>query len=422
MRIENDENGGEETSVEPSKTTSARPSTSSRDLKKPAAPMPHPILKKSRGPSNTGPHPTARFVSPPGSEDEKEKKSSISPNAHVVVRPPTPELKGERESQNTLKVPPSTTSAAKKKGKGHVVATGAGRRRPAVVRRKSSQSSTERHASEKSVSNIDEKEESGDETEKESTTRDPLPTASNLRGTEGNLKKGSSSTLTQQLKSHGDKPTDVSGKDSQVLSQAGPGPSSQLTATQNALLATRSGSTLDESELDEEELKELELQKFLLAEANARVGGRQPTRSSSQVLRQNLRSVSLSNLKPAGNAAATSVVKGKASVAPRLAEAAGVLDNTPHPTEPKNIEKSSSLQFPKRTVPSLSAKDPSISKLASPLVSKSQSQLALLLQQDSARTKESSSKGKGKEKQTETGSEDTQDEGLQMPLRAKKKK
>lgn len=62
--------------------------------------MPPPILKKNRGPSSTGPRPTARFISPHSSEDEDpDEISSFTnnpPDAHFVVRPPTPELQSAR--------------------------------------------------------------------------------------------------------------------------------------------------------------------------------------------------------------------------------------------------------------------------------------------------------------------------------------
>ncbi|KAI9743383.1 MAG: hypothetical protein M1818_003229 [Claussenomyces sp. TS43310] len=47
------------------------------------APMPPPILKKVRGPSTSGPRPTARFVSPYGSKDEPSAGGSSS-----VLKPP----------------------------------------------------------------------------------------------------------------------------------------------------------------------------------------------------------------------------------------------------------------------------------------------------------------------------------------------
>lgn len=46
-------------------------------------PPPHPILKKSRGPSSSGPRPTARFVSPQESADEK---GEFEPNLNSLDR------------------------------------------------------------------------------------------------------------------------------------------------------------------------------------------------------------------------------------------------------------------------------------------------------------------------------------------------
>ncbi|KAK0628632.1 hypothetical protein B0T17DRAFT_160373 [Bombardia bombarda] len=49
-------------------------------------PPPHPILKKSRGPSASGPRPTARFVLPPPSDEEDAKDGSeASPSSTVVA-------------------------------------------------------------------------------------------------------------------------------------------------------------------------------------------------------------------------------------------------------------------------------------------------------------------------------------------------
>lgn len=61
--------------------------------------MPPPILKKNRGPSSTGPRPTARFISPHSSEDEDPdgiSSTNNSPGAQFAVRPPTPELQSSR--------------------------------------------------------------------------------------------------------------------------------------------------------------------------------------------------------------------------------------------------------------------------------------------------------------------------------------
>lgn len=106
----------------------------------------HPILKKGRGPSiaGPGPRPTARFVSPHGSGDDEDGQGTPTDdgerdgqNAHVVVRPPTP------EPPTTKVAKAMATNPAMPKKKGHTfVATTGHRKRPSIVRRKSSQSST----------------------------------------------------------------------------------------------------------------------------------------------------------------------------------------------------------------------------------------------------------------------------------------
>jgi len=179
-------------------------------------------------------------------------------------------------------------------------------------------------------------------------------------------------------------------------------------------------------------LNELELQKFLLAEAKARKEAAnknvEPTDGKSQTLRQNIRSMSLSNLKTAGDVTSSPVVKGKASVASGYENAAGEINvDASTSKEAKRIDKGKGrekdLQFPKRTVPSLVVKNKPIGKLTSAPVSKSQSQLALLLEQDRVRANDQHGKGKkDREKSTETGSEDTPDEGLFMAPRERKKR
>ncbi|KAL2269573.1 hypothetical protein VTJ83DRAFT_1757 [Remersonia thermophila] len=59
-------------------------------------PPPHPILKKSRGPSASGPRPTARFVSPQATEDEATKdgddllSNAAATEAAAAMPPPPP--------------------------------------------------------------------------------------------------------------------------------------------------------------------------------------------------------------------------------------------------------------------------------------------------------------------------------------------
>lgn len=92
---------------------------------KPAAP--HPILKKSRGPSASGPRPTARFVSPEGSADEADKDLDFPSSGSTA----TPGV--EMPIISSKKKP---TMTAKK----FVVASATARRRPLLPRKTSPQS------------------------------------------------------------------------------------------------------------------------------------------------------------------------------------------------------------------------------------------------------------------------------------------
>ncbi|KAK8122142.1 hypothetical protein PG984_010812 [Apiospora sp. TS-2023a] len=116
----------EQPKIQPSQFSSSRP------------PPPHPILKKPRGPSTSGPRPTARFVSPPGSEDEDDTQPEPGPSSSrkktSTEREPDSQVpsatKGERKK---------SASTAPKKKTTFVASTA--RRRPAMPRRQSSQSS-----------------------------------------------------------------------------------------------------------------------------------------------------------------------------------------------------------------------------------------------------------------------------------------
>ncbi|KAL2130823.1 hypothetical protein VTI74DRAFT_5915 [Chaetomium olivicolor] len=75
-------------------------------------PPPHPILKKSRGPSTSGPRPTARFVSPPASVDDAAHSGNPEPTraaAASEMPPPTLPLSAKRKHPITA---PATTSPA----------------------------------------------------------------------------------------------------------------------------------------------------------------------------------------------------------------------------------------------------------------------------------------------------------------------
>ncbi|KAI1181229.1 hypothetical protein F4777DRAFT_585151 [Nemania sp. FL0916] len=104
-----------------------------------SAKAPHPILKKPRGPSSSGPRPTARFVSPPGSGIDKD-----SVRKGEITTPTTaPQSGNPRDSvisttkDERKRVPPQKP----KKKTTAFVASASSKRRPGMPRRTSSQSS-----------------------------------------------------------------------------------------------------------------------------------------------------------------------------------------------------------------------------------------------------------------------------------------
>ncbi|KAI0011355.1 hypothetical protein F4779DRAFT_615596 [Xylariaceae sp. FL0662B] len=108
--------------------TKATPASSTKQAK--------PILKKPRGPSHSGPRPTARFVSPPGSDGEEEKFASSG--STTLNRSVDSRGSGSSTAKEEKKKVTTTTS---KKKPGTFVASTASKRRPAMPRRQSSQSS-----------------------------------------------------------------------------------------------------------------------------------------------------------------------------------------------------------------------------------------------------------------------------------------
>ncbi|KAK1590836.1 uncharacterized protein LY79DRAFT_669565 [Colletotrichum navitas] len=98
-------------------------------------PPPHPILKKTRGDSKSGPRPTARFVSPPESADEDYKTSEGASSGSTAAS-------GLEMRISSIASP---TKSSKKKAPTpakRFVASAANKRRPVLPRRMSSQSST----------------------------------------------------------------------------------------------------------------------------------------------------------------------------------------------------------------------------------------------------------------------------------------
>ncbi|KAI0104349.1 hypothetical protein F4814DRAFT_452465 [Daldinia grandis] len=106
-----------------------------------AVKRPHPILKKPRGPSNSGPRPTARFVSPPGSDGEgNDSKDSEPASSGSTAVNHSGDSKRSTSSTAKEEKRKATHTTPKKKTAGFVAST-ASRRRPAMPRRISSQSS-----------------------------------------------------------------------------------------------------------------------------------------------------------------------------------------------------------------------------------------------------------------------------------------
>ncbi|KAI2639192.1 hypothetical protein GGS21DRAFT_417331 [Xylaria nigripes] len=120
--------------------TSSVPTSKPKDKSAtPSAKLPHPILKKPRGPSASGPRPTARFVSPPGSGISKneEKPSGATSSTTTVCH-----INHAKDSDT------STTREEKKKGliqkskkTTAFIASTSSRRRPGLPRKSSSQAS-----------------------------------------------------------------------------------------------------------------------------------------------------------------------------------------------------------------------------------------------------------------------------------------
>ncbi|KAI0595267.1 hypothetical protein F4775DRAFT_595494 [Biscogniauxia sp. FL1348] len=104
--------------------------------------VPHPILKKPRGPSASGPRPTARFASPPGSDAEdygSKGSETASSGSTAVAHSAGSKSSGSSTAKEDKRKAPGTP--LKKKSTAFVAST-ASRRRPAMLRRPSSQTST----------------------------------------------------------------------------------------------------------------------------------------------------------------------------------------------------------------------------------------------------------------------------------------
>ena len=371
--------------------------------------MPHPILKKTRGPSSTGPRPTARFISPHESDAEtatttNSSNRSISPNSHVVVQPPSP------DSQNSKSEEKKAAAAGGAKKKGRVFASTVTKKRPVITRRQSSLSSTD------SAARIEAQQAHHSSAERTWPTFPEEPhgkgkAPSKLQGnvspeylaTLSPEKRSSSKTADpKRTSSRTVDQKDRSGKRlPDISAQEEPGPSSGLRSAKDQQL---SGDDISE--------EELELQQTLLEAANAVVKKSSGT-LFQQALNENEKEGPPTRLATTSDGVhdqnmTGSRLKSAAVLAPTLTDATGQLDfgDSTIPlsqvlsAEGRNKGKGRDPDdmFAKRPVPSASG------NVATPTpggpLTKSKSQLTLLLQKDRARTGEAKpSDGKKKDRQ-----------------------
>ncbi|KAI0476055.1 hypothetical protein GGR56DRAFT_452224 [Xylariaceae sp. FL0804] len=128
---------------EPDRLEKPRPKAEAKTLPPSSSNAPHPILKKPREPSASGPKPTARFVSPQGSDSEEGiTVENDGPSSGSTAVTQSLESKGTSiptTREERKKLPGSTP---KKKTPPTFVASKPSRRRPAMPRRGSSQAAS----------------------------------------------------------------------------------------------------------------------------------------------------------------------------------------------------------------------------------------------------------------------------------------
>lgn len=387
-------------------STSSGITTTASSISRAPAPMPHPILKKTRGPSTGGPRPTARFISPHESEHEGDQNSPVSPNSHVVIQPPSPDPRDGKADKK------AATPNRKKTG----FPASTKKKRPVIVRRQSSQtsqSSADAAAKEAEAvqaasgarSSLDGPPARTQSRFQENFTPSPDRSAS----IQLSKKKLADTKRSSPRKSSGGKVRTALGKANQEVASSGdagpsvqPGPSSHLQRIENLQEEE------EKEELTPEELDELELQRIILAEANARLqrntkgaaeraSDPEPERPPTRIPKSP-RSISVGTSESSGIDAMRLVQhdsKGVPSLAPTLADAAGQVqlgelggDAPQYPLKPAASTKESKGKG-RATEDSkdddMFAKRPVQPVKAAPIadtLSRSKSQLTLLLKQD----------------------------------------
>ncbi|TGJ83666.1 hypothetical protein E0Z10_g5120 [Xylaria hypoxylon] len=106
----------------------------------PSTKVPRPILKRPRGPSASGPRPTARFVSPPSSEIDEDSTKQGDATTSTPLTTHNTSAKDSGSSTTKEERTKGRSHRSKKKGTAFAASTPS-RRRPGMPRRSSSQSS-----------------------------------------------------------------------------------------------------------------------------------------------------------------------------------------------------------------------------------------------------------------------------------------
>jgi hypothetical protein len=359
--------------------------------------MPHPILKKTRGPSTSGPRPTARFISPPESEGEGGLSSSVSTDSHVVVEPPS------SDSQNTKFDRKVSPSLGKKKG-GFVVASR--KKRPVIVRRQSSQTSQSSSKAVPSIATVQSSSEKTLPTFSEQSHNPPQsPFQENFSPSPDRSKSPNKpNTLQTSDSKHNPprKPNTASLDESieRADSSGDPGPSTQLRRIKNL-----QNGVVRSEDLTAEELEEIEVQRTLLTEANSRVKKESRTANplvatseGFRILHRSLRPQSDVKVQQKGLDAVQLLdneTKGATSLAPTLTVATskvnlGGVGAAPTGTSSsgdkgKGRDSEDASMFAKRPIqPVQAAAVPD----STGSLTRGKSQLTLLLEQDRARSAE----------------------------------
>lgn len=390
--------------------------------------MPPPILKKSRGPSSTGPRPTARFVSPHSSEDESAADLSApttgNTSAAVTTVPasapasaPAPNHHDPEETSRVI------SSTSRRKAHGHVASVAGNRRRPGIPRRPSSQSSTgsesivkiqqaamslESNGSLQSLPLQGTKSQGNAQKSEAQGDNSPNPENKHLTNTVKRNRPHKTKVPKNPTVLAVPKPSIVPTATEQLVSPSQkPGPSTPMPSTENGHC-----STPKMGELTEEDERETKIQATVIADISAKKNAKQEdttsTREPRERPRKDRRSTSDGEPKLVRSMSALHHFQGadgksSVSLAPTFAAATGTLDfahglEETRSSAPQGKGKAKALAdigqslFAKRSTQSQAQSSGSfITDAHSPAsngttLSQSKSHLSLLLAKDRART------------------------------------